>query len=135
MTQQIKIAEYLNYLHTCKRISSANIIAFLVDMFHKAKYGEFLFSDVHYNVTEIKAFWLYTEEQLSDLIVSSKKAEEVYKIVMHHCISKDSMWQIETILVEKFDEIKNQDDAYRIFNQYIKDYILFRTVPVFSKPL
>lgn len=135
MTEQIKVTEYINYLKINKQVFHYNTIAFLVDMFYKAKFGEFLFCDVHYNVTEIKTFGLYTEEQLSDLIVSSKKAEEVYKIVMHHCISKDSMWQIETILVEKFDEIKNQDDAYRIFNQYIKDYILFRTIPAFSKPL
>lgn len=135
MTQQIKVVEYINHLKISKQVFDYNTIAFLVDMFYKAKFGEFLLCDVHYSVSEIKTLWLYTEEQLSDLIVSSKKAEEVYKIVMHHCASKDSMWQIETILVEKFDEIKNQDDAYRIFNQYIKDYILFRTVPAFSKPL
>lgn len=133
MTQQIKIVEYLNYLYTCKRISSANIIAFLVDMFHKAKYGEFLFSDVNYNTWKVETFWLCTKDQSSDLIISSKKAEEIYKLVMHHCVDKNSLWQIDTILCEKFDEIKNQDDAYRIFNEYIKDYILFRTLPQFKQ--
>jgi len=82
MTQQIKIAEYLNYLYTCKRISSANIIAFLVDMFHKAKYGEFL-----------------------------------------------------SFLVEDKDKLYTQDDAYRIFVQYIKDYILFDILPYGKRSL
>lgn len=66
MTQQIKIAEYLNYLYTCKRISSANIIAFLV---------------------------------------------------------------------EDKDKLYTQDDAYRIFVQYIKDYILFDILPYGKKSL
>lgn len=66
MTQQIKIAEYLNYLHTCKRISLANIIAFLV---------------------------------------------------------------------EDKDKLYTQDDAYRIFVQYIKDYILFDILPYAKKSL
>lgn len=135
MTQQIKAVEYVNYLKLNKENFDCHTIAFLVDMFYKAKFGEFLLYDVNYYSNANESFFIYTKEQLSDLIASSKNAEEVYKLVMHHCISKDSMWQIETILVEKFDEIKNQDDAYRIFNQYIKDYILFRTVPVFSKPL
>lgn len=133
MTQQIKIAEYLNYLHTCKRISSANIIAFLVDMFYKAKYGDFLLCDVNYNTWKAETFWLCTKDQSSDLIISSKKAEEIYKLVMHHCVDKNSLWQIDTILCEKFNEIKNQNDAYRIFNEYIKDYILFRTLPQFKQ--
>lgn len=135
MAEKIKAAEYVNHLKTNKQAFDCNTLAFLVDMFYKAKFGEFLLCDVNYNVSKMESFWLYNEDQLSDLIVASKKSEEVYKLVVHHCADKSSLWQIETILVEKFDEIKNQDDAYRVFNQYIKDYILFRTLPAFSKPL
>lgn len=135
MTQQIKIAEYLNYLHTCKRISSANIIAFLVDMFHKAKYGEFLFSDVDYNLNEIKRFQMTKPDQLSDLMTSSDTAEEIYALVDAHCNIKNKFWQIEVFLVEDKDKLYTQDDAYRIFVQYIKDYILFDILPYGKRSL
>lgn len=134
MTQQIKAVEYINYLKLDNVNNfDCNTIAFLVDMFHKAKYGDFLLCDVNYNTWKAETFWLCTKDQSSDLIISSKKAEEIYKLVMHHCVDKNSLWQIDTILCEKFDEIKNQDDAYRIFNEYIKDYILFRTLPQFKQ--
>lgn len=135
MTQQIKIAEYLNYLYTCKRISSANIIAFLVDMFHKAKYGEFLFSDVNYNLNEIKRFQMTKPDQLSDLMTSSDTAEEIYALVDAHCNIKNKFWQIEVFLVENKDKLYTQYDVYRIFVQYIKDYILFDILPYGKRSL
>ena len=73
--------------------------------------------------------------QLSDLMTSSDTAEEIYALVNAHCNIKNKFWQIETFLVEDKDKLYTQDDAYRIFVQYIKDYILFDILPYVKRPL
>lgn len=98
-------------------------------MFHKAKYGEFLLTDINYCLDKNGLFQI-TEPILflEGLFTSSLRAE-----VMHDAMGKYfegyMLSQMQRILTDHIDELKTHNDGYRIFNQYIKDYILFGIVP------
>ena len=126
--QKIKAIEYIKYLRFNKR-AYPTIKAYLIDMFHKAKYGEFLLYDVKYCLDKSGLFEITNSFPfLEGLFVSSLRAEVMYeameKYFEHHILS-----QIQIILTDHVDELKTQYDGYRIFNQYIKDYILFGIIP------
>ena len=128
MTQKIKAVEYVKYLSFNKKPYSS-IKAYLVDMFHNAKYGEYLLTDVHYCLNKSGIFQI-TESFLflEGLFVSSLRAEVMYE-AMEKYFEGYMLSQIQRILIDNIDELKTHDDGYRIFNQYIKDYILFGIIP------
>lgn len=126
-TKKIKAVEYVKYLDFNKK-TYFSVRAYLIDMFHKAKYGEYLLTNVKYCLSKSGLFQISDVFEIGGLIVSSLRAE-----VMHEAMEKyfepHMLSQIQRILVDNIDELKTHEDGYRIFNQYIKDYILFGIIP------
>ena len=104
MTQQIKAIEYVKYLNFNNR-TYFSVRAYLIDMFHKAKYGKFLLCDVNYCLSKSGLFQISDIFEIDGLIVSSLRAE-----VMHEAMEKyfepHMLSQIQRILVDNIDELK-----------------------------
>ena len=115
--KQINVNNFISYLagnpnnHKLK----TSPLAFLTDMWHKYKYGQFLLKDVVYSYNNNKTHSLFLKSNIPDDHIIAYTLES-YDIV--NSIKKIENISIKTDLIEQMileKKPQNQEEAYKLF--------------------
>ena len=111
--KQINVNNFSSYIRS--RLSEfkfkSDMMAFLIDMWHKYKYGEFLLKDVVYNYNH--NFYLSSNVEDDRIVAYTIEAYDIFDN-----IKKIKLISLKAGLVEQFlcdKKPKNQEEAYKIF--------------------
>lgn len=89
----------------------SDMLTFLVDMWHKYKYGEFLLKDVVYNYDD---YFFLTSNVEDDRIISyTLEAYDIINDIKKIKYIEYKFISIERLLLEK--KPQNQEEAYKLF--------------------
>ena len=89
----------------------SDMLTFLVDMWHKYKYGEFLLKDVVYNYDD---YFFLTNNVKDDRIISyTLEAYDIINDIKKIKYIEYKFISIERLLLEK--KPQNQEEAYKLF--------------------
>ena len=111
--KQITLNNFSSYIRS--RISEiklkSDMLTFLVDMWHKYKYGEFLLKDVVYNYDD---YFFLTSNVEDDRIISyTLEAYDIINDIKKIKYIEYKFVSIERLLLEK--KPQNQEEAYKLF--------------------
>lgn len=111
--KQISANNFSSYIRS--RISElklkSDMLTFLVDMWHKYKYGEFLLKDVVYNYDD---YFFLTSNVKDDRIISyTLEAYDIINDIKKIKYIEYKFVSIEQLLLEK--KPQNQEEAYKLF--------------------
>ena len=111
--KQITLNNFSSYIRS--RIPEiklkSDILTFLVDMWHKYKYGEFLLKDVVYNYDD---YFFLTSNVEDDRIISyTLEAYDIINDIKKIKYIEYKFISIERLLLEK--KPQNQEEAYKLF--------------------
>ena len=111
--KQITLNNFSSYIRS--RIPEiklkSDMLTFLVDMWHKYKYGEFLLKDVVYNYDD---YFFLTSNVEDDRIISyTLEAYDIINDIKKIKYIEYKFISIERLLLEK--KPQNQEEAYKLF--------------------
>lgn len=111
--KQITLNNFSSYIRS--RIPEiklkSGMLTFLVDMWHKYKYGEFLLKDVVYNYDD---YFFLTSNVEDDRIISyTLEAYDIINDIKKIKYIEYKFISIERLLLEK--KPQNQEEAYKLF--------------------
>lgn len=111
--KQINLNNFSSYIRS--RIPEiklkSDMLTFLVDMWHKYKYGEFLLKDVVYNYDD---YFFLTSNVEDDRIISyTLEAYDIINDIKKIKYIEYKFISIERLLLEK--KPQNQEEAYKLF--------------------
>ena len=111
--KQITLNSFSSYIRS--RIPEIKLkfdmLTFLVDMWHKYKYGEFLLKDVVYNYDD---YFFLTSNVEDDRIISyTLEAYDIINDIKKIKYIEYKFISIERLLLEK--KPQNQEEAYKLF--------------------
>lgn len=111
--KQINLNNFSSYIRS--RIPEiklkSDMLTFLVDMWHKYKYGEFLLKDVVYNYDD---YFFLTSNVKDDRIISyTLEAYDIINDIKKIKYIEYKFISIERLLLEK--KPQNQEEAYKLF--------------------
>lgn len=111
--KQITLNNFSSYIRS--RIPEiklkSDMLIFLVDMWHKYKYGEFLLKDVVYNYDD---YFFLTSNVEDDRIISyTLEAYDIINDIKKIKYIEYKFISIERLLLEK--KPQNQEEAYKLF--------------------
>ena len=111
--KQITLNNFSSYIRS--RIPEiklkSDMLTFLVDMWHKYKYGEFLLKDVVYNYND---YFFLTSNVKDDRIISyTLEAYDIINDIKKIKYIEYKFISIERLLLEK--KPQNQKEAYKLF--------------------
>lgn len=111
--KQITLNNFSSYIRS--RIPEiklkSDMLTFLVDMWHKYKYGEFLLKDVVYNYDD---YFFLTSNVEDDRIISyTLEAYDIINDIKKIKYIEYKFVSIERLLLEK--KPQNQEEAYKLF--------------------
>lgn len=111
--KQITLNNFSSYIRS--RIPEiklkSDMLTFLVDMWHKYKYGEFLLKDVVYNYED---YFFLTSNVEDDRIISyTLEAYDIINDIKKIKYIEYKFISIERLLLEK--KPQNQEEAYKLF--------------------
>lgn len=111
--KQINLNNFFSYIRS--RIPEiklkSDMLTFLVDMWHKYKYGEFLLKDVVYNYDD---YFFLTSNVEDDRIISyTLEAYDIINDIKKIKYIEYKFISIERLLLEK--KPQNQEEAYKLF--------------------
>ena len=111
--KQINLNNFSSYIRS--RIPEiklkSDMLTFLVDMWHKYKYGEFLLKDVVYNYDD---YFFLTSNVEDDRIISyTLEAYDIINDIKKIKYIEYKFISIERLLLEK--KPQNQKEAYKLF--------------------
>lgn len=111
--KQINVNNFTSYIRS--RISElklkSDMLTFLVDMWHKYKYGEFLLKDVVYNYDDY--FFLSSNVEDDRIISYTLEAYDIINDIKKIKYIDYKFVSIEQLLLKK--KPQNQEEAYKLF--------------------
>lgn len=115
--KQINANNFYSYLasNITNHKIKISILAFLTDMWHKYKHGQFLLKDVVYDYSNNKVHPSFLKSSVPDDYIIAYTLES-YDIV--NSIKKIENMSIKTDLIERMileKKPKNQEEAYKLF--------------------
>lgn len=115
--KQINANNFYSYLvgNITNHKIKISILAFLIDMWHKYKHGQFLLKDVVYDYSNNKVHPSFIKSSVPDDYIIAYTLES-YDIV--NSIKKIENISIKTDLIEKMileKKPQNQEEAYKLF--------------------
>lgn len=115
--KQINANNFYSYLvgNITNHKIKISILAFLTDMWHKYKHGQFLLKDVVYDYSNNKVHPSFLKSSVSDDYIIAYTLES-YDIV--NSIKKIENMSIKTDLIERMileKKPQNQEEAYKLF--------------------
>lgn len=115
--KQINANNFYSYLvdNITNHKIKISILAFLTDMWHKYKHGQFLLKDVVYDYSNNKVHPSFLKSSVPDDYIIAYTLES-YDIV--NSIKKIENMSIKTDLIEKMileKKPQNQEEAYKLF--------------------
>lgn len=111
--KQITLNNFSSYIRSCipEIKLKSDMLTFLVDMWHKYKYGEFLLKDVVYNYDD---YFFLTSNVEDDRIISyTLEAYDIINDIKKIKYIEYKFISIERLLLE--NKPQNQKEAYKLF--------------------